>query len=158
MKFFNKVFDIFGIIAFVGMMLVVLMQITCRFLLKVNVPWTEEMSRLLFIFLCFLGTAIAFREKEFIVIDFLIRKIDNSFKKYLSILISLFTFSFFVVVLLGSLIMVGNVWPTRLSTMDSVSTGWFYIPPIICCFGVIIWTTIDCIRWLVKVISSIRRK
>jgi len=158
MKFFNKLFDTCGIIAFIGMILVVLMQIICRFLLRVNVPWTEEMSRVLFLYLCFLGTAIAYREKDFIVIDFLINKINASVRKYLTIFISLFTFSFFTILLMGSIMMVVSVWPTKLSTMERVSTGVLYIPPIICCFGIVVWTINNCMRSIVNVMSTIRRK
>ena len=158
MKFFNKVFDTCGIIAFIGMVLVVLMQIICRFLLKANVPWTEEMSRVVFIYLCYLGTAIAYREKDFIVIDFLINKINAPVRKYLDIFISLFTFSFFIILLMGSIMMLVMVWPTRLSTVENLSTGVLYIPPIICCFGIVVWTVNNCIQSIVNVLSNGRRK
>jgi TRAP-type C4-dicarboxylate transport system permease small subunit len=139
MKIFNKIFDTVGVIFFAGMVFVVLLQIACRFFLKINVPWTEEMSRLLFIFLCFFGTAVAYREKEMIVIDFIISKFKNKFRTVISAGISFFVLSFFVILLLGSIMMLKRVWPTSFSTMDKVSTGWIYIPPIIACSAIVIW-------------------
>lgn len=45
-------------IAVLTMVFLVIIQIFCRFVLSISVPWTEEMSRLCFIWVIFLGSAI----------------------------------------------------------------------------------------------------
>ena len=74
MKKLYKIFDGITMAIFVAMVLVVVLQIIFRFILRISVPWTEELSRLLFIYIGFFGTAIAVREKELIVIDLLLQR------------------------------------------------------------------------------------
>ena len=69
MKKINKIFDDLSILIFVLMVVVVIVQVVCRYCFKLSVPWTEELSRLLFIYVGFTGTAIAVRENELIVVD-----------------------------------------------------------------------------------------
>lgn len=39
------------------MVALVVTQIFCRFVINVSVPWTEEMARLCFVWIIFLGSA-----------------------------------------------------------------------------------------------------
>lgn len=57
-----------GMIAFL-----VIMQVTFRFVINNPLPWPEELSRLLFIYLVFIGGAASSRDKTHISIDL----IDN---------------------------------------------------------------------------------
>ena len=45
-------------VVMVIMITLVVIQIICRFILNVSVPWTEEMARLCFVWMIFLGSAI----------------------------------------------------------------------------------------------------
>lgn len=131
MKQVRKLFDAAGILIFAAMVAVVILQVVCRFILRVSVPWTEEMSRLLFIFLCFWGVVVAVREKELIVIDTFRAKLRGRARKVLDSLISLFMAAFFAVILAGSVKMAVSVWPTRFSTMEWLSNGWLYVAAIV---------------------------
>jgi hypothetical protein len=69
MRLLNRWVDGAVIALFAATLVLVNVQIVCRFVLSISVPWTEEVSRLLFIWLAYLGAAIGLREGTLIVID-----------------------------------------------------------------------------------------
>jgi TRAP-type transport system small permease protein len=50
----------------------VFLQVLVRFVLKYPLPWTEEVSRLSFVYSIFVGATIAVREKTHINVDFVL--------------------------------------------------------------------------------------
>ena len=126
----KKLLYYFGLFLFSTLIAILLIQIVFRYFFNVSVPWTEEMSRILFIHFCFLGTAIAIMEKEMIIIDTILAKISGKARYLIEIFIAVFTFIFILILFVGSLKMMISVWPTRFSTMDRVSTGWLYAGPV----------------------------
>lgn len=131
MKKLYKIFDGITMAIFVAMVLVVVIQIIFRFILRINVPWTEELSRLLFIYVGFFGTAIAVREKELIVIDLLIQRVPAKIRNILNVVIYIVSFAFFTILLIGGIGVYRKVKDTYFATMSSVSNGWIYIALII---------------------------
>src|SRR3954463_15941277 len=69
MKTLNRAVDCAAVALFAAVLVLVNVQIVCRFVLSLSVPWTEEVSRLLFIWLAYIGAAIGVREGSLIVID-----------------------------------------------------------------------------------------
>jgi TRAP-type transport system small permease protein len=61
------------LILLVGVLTVcVFIQVLVRFVLKLPIPWTEEVSRIAFVYIIFIGATIAVREKAHINADFLL--------------------------------------------------------------------------------------
>ena len=57
----------------VGLLTVsVFLQVLIRFVFKYPLPWTEEISRIAFVYSIFVGAAIAVREKAHLNVDFLL--------------------------------------------------------------------------------------
>lgn len=50
----------------------VFLQVLIRFVFKYPLPWTEEVSRIAFVYTIFVGATIAVREKAHLNIDFLL--------------------------------------------------------------------------------------
>ena len=50
----------------------VFLQVLIRFVFKYPLPWTEEVSRIAFVYSIFVGAAIAVREKTHLNVDFLL--------------------------------------------------------------------------------------
>jgi TRAP-type C4-dicarboxylate transport system permease small subunit len=46
-------------------------QVCCRYVLRVSVPWTEEMMRYLYVWLVMIGIGLALRRNAYISIEFL---------------------------------------------------------------------------------------
>lgn len=57
-KYIIKPIHVISFFALLAMVVLVVIQIFCRFVLNISVPWTEEMSRLCFVWVIFLGSAI----------------------------------------------------------------------------------------------------
>lgn len=97
----------------------VVIQVVCRFL-RVPTPWTEEMARYLYVYITFLGSAVALKENEHVVIDLLLSKLKKRPRKVMdgiiSLLITLFLFCF-IKGIYTALVTSGEV--------SSVSFSWF---------------------------------
>ncbi len=61
----------------VVMAVTILLQIFSRAFMKVPFSWTEELSRITFMWFCFLGSSIAMKEKAHLGIDYFMEKIEN---------------------------------------------------------------------------------
>lgn len=131
MKKIVKVFDGISVIVFVLMVLVVLLQVFARYVLKTSVPWTEEMSRLLFIYVGFTGTAIATRENELIVVDILLSRLPAKLRKVFDIVIELFIFAFYCLIFVGAIKMFNATKNTYYQVMPHVSNAMPYVAVII---------------------------
>ena len=86
------------LISTLGLVLSVLIQIYGRFFLEASPPWTEEASRLFFIYTVAFGAAPAFIEGYFISLDLLPGWIPDNWKIRLSAAVQLF-----ILVLCGAL-------------------------------------------------------
>lgn len=128
LKLIEKACDYFSIFLFVLMSVVVSIQIFARFILNVGVPWTEELSRLTFIFLVFIGSSIAVREKTMIAIDLLPSKFSGRKRAVFDLFIQIFDIIVVVILLRGSLAMTKTASKTVLSTLEWISNAWLYIP------------------------------
>ena len=127
MKALNRVVDGLAIALFAGILVLVNVQIVCRFVLSLSVPWTEEVSRLLFIWLAYTGAAIGVREGSLIVIDTLPQMLGAGARKVIAPLVRLCSIAVILILLAGSVPLVRSVWPTTLATVDWISNGWAYL-------------------------------
>ena len=127
MPLFNRSLDLLAALLFVTALVLVNAQIVCRFVLEISVPWTEEVSRLVFVWLAFLGAALGAREGTLIVIDTLPEVVGPRWKTCVDPLVRLVSLAVIVFLFLGSIPLVQSVWPTTLATVDWISNGWAYL-------------------------------
>jgi len=62
---------------FIAMIFFMVFQVTARFILQFPAPWTEELSRYLWIGVGFIGTAVALKNHQHIEINLIIPIIDK---------------------------------------------------------------------------------
>lgn len=86
---------------------VMLTQIFSRYLFNTPLAWPEELSRYLFVWVVFLGAAIAFRYKAHLGMDFITARFSDKFKRITEKLVDL--------ILLGFLILIIYIAPEILS-------------------------------------------
>jgi TRAP-type transport system small permease protein len=127
MRYANRLLDHLAALLFAGTLLLVAVQIVCRFVLSLSVPWTEEVSRLVFVWLAFIGASLGVREGSMIVIDTLPLAIGPPWQRVMGPLVHLVSIAIIAFLFHGSLILVESVWPTTLSTVDWISNGWIYL-------------------------------
>lgn len=91
-KIIGNLIKVIGII----MAVTILVQIFSRAFMKVPFSWTEELSRITFMWFCFLGSGIAMKKKAHLGIDYFINKFSSKYRYYnqiaINLLIGLFGF------------------------------------------------------------------
>jgi TRAP-type transport system small permease protein len=147
----NRSLDWATVTLFAAMLLLVNFQIICRFVLSISVPWTEEVSRLLFIWVAYLGAAIGAREGAQIAIDTVPELLGPPTRRVLDPIIRIISFAVILFLFIASIPLVRSVWGTTLSTVDWISNGWAYLAFTVS-FGLMIVYT------LAPLLTGIRRR
>jgi TRAP-type transport system small permease protein len=139
----KKVIKIFNLVAFIlllTMVVLVVFQIVARNYLHISVPWTEELSRVILVWMTFIGSVILISEKGHVVMDLLLNKLEGCSKKIL------LTFCYLVVAVFlafliyyGSILVINNL-DTYLTSLRKVSRSWVYLSlPLNAFFMLFIW-------------------
>ena len=84
-KWFDLFIDWVCVLMLGAMILIVFYQVIARRLLAAQPIWTGEISRFLMVWSIFLGSAIAFREKEHLCVDFFVGLFPKSIQKALAV-------------------------------------------------------------------------
>ena len=71
-----------------------------RYFLGVSWLWVPDFSRLLFIWIVFLGTSVLYARKEHLVMDYFVEKMTDSNRAKLHLIIDIFLALFLVILLL----------------------------------------------------------
>jgi TRAP-type C4-dicarboxylate transport system permease small subunit len=128
-KLFWKYLTSFATIIFGLTITTIFVQVLFRYFIKVSVPWTEELSRYLYIWCIFLGSAVASKEKLHMDLEFIefkkpIIELSAIILRHLSILF------FSIVVLIGAMEMVKNNYGVLASTIP-ISYSYVYLSLLI---------------------------
>lgn len=94
-KYINKASNFLAGLIAVTLFLVVIIQIFGR-LIGNSAPWTEEMTRYIFIWMIFLGIGIGFREAESARVTFVLNLMPDSLKNIWRWIYSIGTIGFFI--------------------------------------------------------------
>ena len=119
--------EILTMAGFIGMLLSTGGQVLFRYVLQISVPWTEELARILFIITMFLGIAIAIREEEHIVVDFLFKKMSPRAQAAGQILYNTTILIFLCFLARGTVAMVRMTWGSYMIALAWVRTGYLYL-------------------------------
>ena len=126
-KIIDKALKWAGSCLFIGMILTILLQIFARWVLKVSIPWTEELGRLIFIWLVFFGASITTRKSAHIIVDYFSSKVPGNFKTIYSAAILIMCILTTSVFFVGSIKLIPYTNSTFYATMPSVRNSWPYI-------------------------------
>ncbi|RRQ48600.1 hypothetical protein DZC72_12980 [Maribacter algicola] len=94
---FLKMGTLWATLGFLG---AVLLQIFARFFLESAPSWTEEASRLFFVYAISFASGLALKSNYFVFLDTFYNKFNRKFKKVLTLLVPICTFLMFLVVLI----------------------------------------------------------
>ena len=99
----NKIIERFLVLILLGMVLNVIWQVFTRFLTSSPSAFTNELARYLMIWLGILGAAYISGKQEHVVIDFFVKKLNNSLRRFIDrfVLLSILSFAFFVMIIGG---------------------------------------------------------
>ena len=127
-KHFDNLLGKIGVGLFITMLVLISMQILFRHVLRIGVPWTEELSRMAFIYLAYFGAAVSVRSGEMIVIDTLLKRIKGRMRHVWDTGIIMFAIFFTGMMSASSLQMMQIAWGSRFATIRWISAGWLYFP------------------------------
>ena len=114
-----------GIVVILG-----ILQVVFRFILKVSVPWTEEMMRALFIYIVFFGLILVERENGEVRTTMLIEKLPYKAYHVWESIVAVLSILFNVLVLIGCF-QAMKVTNTTLSALPQISMKMFFYPMVI---------------------------
>lgn len=114
-----------GVVVILG-----ILQVLFRFILKVSVPWTEEMMRALFIYIVFFGLILVERENGEVRTTMLIEKLPYKAYHVWESVVSALSILFNVLVIVGCF-QAMKVTNTTLSALPQISMKMFFYPMVI---------------------------
>ena len=114
-----------GIVVILG-----ILQVLFRFVLKVSVPWTEEMMRALFIYIVFFGLILVERENGEVRTTMLIEKLPYKAYHVWESIVAVLSILFNMLVLVGCF-QAMKVTNTTLSALPQISMRMFFYPMVI---------------------------
>lgn len=119
------------VLMFIVLVAVVFAQVIFRYVLHVSVPWTEELARVILVWLVFLGISEVERKKDGIRTTYFIEKLPGQCCKAVLILSNLAAISLMVCLFLGALRQIRTNSVYFLSSMPFLSRTVFYYPILI---------------------------
>ena len=98
-----------------------------------------ELSRLFFVWSCFLAAGLAYRKQAHVGFTLLFDKMPAPWRRRIAGLNYLLILGFVTVVLVQSILTCWLLWPTVLPILG-ISQAWFYVPVPILCLCILAYT------------------
>ncbi len=116
---------------FILLIIVASLQVFCRYVILVSLPWTEEISRFLLVWVAFLGAASVTRRKMHILVDYMVVKLPPQANRLLTVMVYILAICFMTSVLWGSIQMLEDSWPITLGTLPWLSVAFLYLGAVV---------------------------
>jgi TRAP-type C4-dicarboxylate transport system permease small subunit len=91
---FDKILNWFAVILFLAVFLTVLLQVFMRFVINSPLVWSEELSRYLFMWICYIGWCFSARNGTHIRIGFVAERLPEPVQRAIDIINILLTLIF----------------------------------------------------------------
>lgn len=114
----NVIIRILTIAAFSLMVVVTFMQIIYRFVLLKPIPWSEELARYLFVWITFLGSGVAVKNKGHVGVELVIDRLPKNLRKFSLILAFIVCVVFCILMVTNGVTMVQRTINQRSAAMS----------------------------------------
>lgn len=105
---------------------IVALEVVCRYILNVSLPWSEEISRYLFIWGNFLGAGVAVKRRAHISVDSLVTRLSESARQRLENAVGVLVLGFaLLLVYYGTLSLSASIG--QYSITMGFSLGWVFV-------------------------------
>lgn len=122
----NVIIRILTIAAFSLMVVVTFMQIIYRFVLLKPIPWSEELARYLFVWITFLGSGVAVKNKGHVGVELVIDRLPKELRKISLIIAFIVCVVFCILMVTNGVTMVQRTMNQRSAAM-SMPMSYAYI-------------------------------
>jgi len=109
-----------------GLTAIAFIQLAMRYLLKYSSAGIDELTRLAFVWVISIGSALAFRKKAHVGITFLSRKLSGKNKLYLEFFVTLILLVFMVIIVVAGMQMT-QLGMRQFSEYLQISMAFFYL-------------------------------
>jgi TRAP-type C4-dicarboxylate transport system permease small subunit len=138
----EKMYAVLGAIAgflFLSLFALNIVRIALRYFAGISWIWLPDFSRLLFIWLVFIGASILVGQHEHLIMDFLVSKMKPAPRRILNLFIQFCQIAFFVVMIVGGIPVTKVRMRVPFDTWD-FPTGWAYLAVPVCAVIMIIFS------------------
>lgn len=123
----TRILGLISIILFSLLVVVTVWQVASRQLFNSPSTWSEELAKILFVWLAFTGAAFLFGERGHIAVDFLARKLPVRLQRILQLFVQLCIFIFAVLAMVWGGYLAANIaWNQNLTALP-LTIGWVYV-------------------------------
>jgi len=105
-KLLDRVYVTIAILFMIVLVISVSAGIIARYFFRAPFPWTEELVVFLFIWISFLGAAVASARHKHVVVDFIPAKFPPATRNLVGLAMDLLTLVFMTMVIIGSLVLI----------------------------------------------------
>jgi TRAP-type transport system small permease protein len=113
-----------------AMIVVVSVQVFLRYIFNTSIDWSDEISRLLFVWCMFLAIPLGIREGSHVGVELLVTHFPQTTKRNIARVMSVVSIGLMAIVLYQTVIV---SWDELLPTVN-LSANWFLVPLAICAF------------------------
>jgi TRAP-type C4-dicarboxylate transport system permease small subunit len=126
-SFLKSILAVLSVTLFAVLVATTTWQVVSRQILNEPSTWSEELARLLFVWLSFLGSAFLFGERGHIAVDFLARKLPFAGQRVAQIFVQVIVLLFALVGLVwGGYLAASIAWEQNLTALP-FTIGWVYL-------------------------------
>lgn len=118
--------------AMVIMTPVIFANVISRYVFNYSLAWSSEVSRYSFVWITFLGTAVALREDSHAKIDLFLEKAPGRLKTYLILIKYSLMLALSALLIVTGTNHVISIWYTKAAYMRFLSMGWMYLSIPLC--------------------------
>lgn len=110
-----------------AMVVVVTVQVALRYLLNTSIDWSDEVSRLLFVWCMFLAIPLGIREGSHVAVELLVQHFPPGLRRRLSQACTVAAIGLMAIVLWQTVLVARDTWDELMPTL-SMSVNWFLVP------------------------------
>ena len=126
MKKFDKIEEYIGGSLFVVIFAILVLQVFFRQVIRTPLVWSEELARLIFVYVAMLGISIGIRKQSHIFIDFLFTRFSPAVQKLVFTISQIIIFVCIICMGWFGKYLVAKKWIFEIVTLN-VSSGWMYL-------------------------------
>lgn len=129
----DKIVRVATVVLAAGFTLLIFTSVMTRYVFNHPIMFSQEVSKLLFIWSAFLSATIAFRKHQHIRFEFLNSLLGNKGKVITDLILYIACLIFFLLIFYYSIQWTRIIWGTYLPVLE-LSQGWLYVSVIVSSF------------------------
>lgn len=126
-----KVLNAITVLMFVVMVIIVFLQVIFRYVLRMSVPWTEELARVLLVWLVYLGIAEVEAKRDGIRTTYFIEKLPMPLYRGILVLSNLAAIAVMACLFLGAVEQLRTNAVYYLPSLPFISRTIYYVPVLV---------------------------